>query len=288
VVEQCSVLTLARGKKNHLVDRASVSRLGNGSETQVTSRRLKTTASAELARPTGVRPIASGRHTTILLAILLGTTVLLAATVRRPEAAAGGSHVVRYLVLTVGEWLMFLYTALGLRRAGTPLTEIFAARWRSIRGIGATLAWAAGFWLVKSAVLLATRRAVSLAGLLSAVQERRTMLVMAPHGGIEVVLWILLSISAGVCEEFVYRGYLQRQLGQLARSAAVGLVLSSLVFGLGHLYQGIGSVLVITIYGLLFGGLAMASRSLAPGILAHACEDLVWGLIFSPLTSPVR
>jgi len=228
--------------------------------------------------PSAPRPIASGRHTLILVAILVAVTFVMAAEVRRPEAAAGQSHVPRYLVLAVSEWLLALYAANGIRASGTPLREILGIRWRSARAGAATLLWAAGFWLVKSVVLFFIARGVALAGLASAVEDQRTMRVMAPHGALEAALWIIVSASAGVCEEFVFRGYLQRQLGALVRSPGLGLVASATIFGLGHLYQGPGPVITITVFGLLFGGLAMASRSLAPGIVVHAVQDAIAGL----------
>jgi membrane protease YdiL (CAAX protease family) len=47
-----------------------------------------------------------------------------------------------------------------------------------------------------------------------------------------------------------------------------GLLLQALVFGAGHGYQGARLMLVITIYGCLFGWLAIWRRSLRPGMVA--------------------
>jgi uncharacterized protein len=47
-------------------------------------------------------------------------------------------------------------------------------------------------------------------------------------------VWILVSTSAGICEEFVYRGYLQQQFAALTRSATGGLVLQAIAFGVSH------------------------------------------------------
>src|SRR5436305_558859 len=38
---------------------------------------------------------------------------------------------------------------------------------------------------------------------------------LRPQNTLEVALWIAVSITAGICEEIVFRGYLQRQLGAL-------------------------------------------------------------------------
>ena len=64
-------------------------------------------------------------------------------------------------------------------------------------------------------------------------------------------------------------------------TAAAAVALQAVVFGIGHFYQGIRGVVVITIYGALFGILAILRKSLRPGILQHAGQDVVSGLLGS-------
>jgi hypothetical protein len=92
------------------------------------------------------------------------------------------------------------------------------------------------------------------------------------------VLWILLSVTAGICEEVVFRGYLQRQLAALAKNVWAGIVLSGLIFGSAHGYEGAGRMVLVGIYGMLFGLLAHFRRSLRPGMIAHAFHDGIMGL----------
>ena len=67
----------------------------------------------------------------------------------------------------------------------------------------------------------------------------RTVASLLPRSLLEVLLWIATSITAGICEEMVFRGYLQRQLHALSWKRCGGAVLGQgLVFGLGHSYQG--------------------------------------------------
>jgi membrane protease YdiL (CAAX protease family) len=42
----------------------------------------------------------------------------------------------------------------------------------------------------------------------------------------------------------------------------------------GHWYQGIKMVIIITLLGLLFGGFAHWRKSLRPGMIAHALSDV--------------
>jgi membrane protease YdiL (CAAX protease family) len=86
-------------------------------------------------------------------------------------------------------------------------------------------------------------------------------------------------LSAGFCEEVVFRGYFQIQLRALSGHAVPAIVGQAVIFGIAHGYQGIRNVTVITGLGVLFGLLAHWRRSLAPGIAAHAWTDIVAGLI---------
>ena len=54
-----------------------------------------------------------------------------------------------------------------------------------------------------------------------------------------MTVWVLLSISAGFCEEFVFRGYLQKQFFALTGSDAAAIAGQALIFGVAHGYQGV-------------------------------------------------
>ena len=114
---------------------------------------------------------------------------------------------------------------------------------------------------------------------LSHVETPKAVENMLPRGGAEIAVWILLSLSAGFCEEVVYRGYLQRQLQALTGSGLAAVALQAVIFGVSHGYQGVRNVLFITVYGALFGALALWRRSLKPGMILHAWTDIFGGLI---------
>ena len=102
--------------------------------------------------------------------------------------------------------------------------------------------------------------------------------LLLPQGGVEITIFVVLSVTAGFCEEFIFRGYLQRQFLAFTKSAWIAIPLQALVFGLAHLYQGWSAVLVITIYGGLFGILAWRCNSLRPGMMQHAAQDSFSGI----------
>ncbi|WP_199098396.1 type II CAAX endopeptidase family protein [Dyella sp. ASV21] len=90
--------------------------------------------------------------------------------------------------------------------------------------------------------------------------------------------WALTSLTAGICEEWLYRGFLMQYLAGRWHGPSLGLVgalvASSIVFGLGHLYQGKRGVLTTSISGMLFGLLACTTGSLAAPMLLHVLIDL--------------
>jgi len=111
--------------------------------------------------------------------------------------------------------------------------------------------------------LLGPNRAKSIEGLLP--QE---------HSALEAVLWIMVSISAGICEEIVFRGYFQHNFAAYTRSIAAAVVLQGLVFGLGHAYQGAKQVIIICILGMVYGWFAAWRKNLRSNIMTHAWTDI--------------
>lgn len=100
-----------------------------------------------------------------------------------------------------------------------------------------------------------------------------------PASRIEGRWWMLASVSAGVCEEFLYRGFLMGYLhGRLEGGPHLGLglawLLSSVAFGAGHLYQGADGVVKTTIVGMAIGLVAILTGNLALPIVLHCLIDL--------------
>ena len=96
---------------------------------------------------------------------------------------------------------------------------------------------------------------------------------------VEKELWVVLSITAGICEEAIYRGYLQRQFMALTKSVPLGIVFSALVFGAAHSYQGLAQAMLIGTLGAMGGTLAYWRRSVRPGMIAHVLQDVLGGFI---------
>lgn len=92
----------------------------------------------------------------------------------------------------------------------------------------------------------------------------------------EKKLWNYVSITAGVTEEIIYRGFLIFALAFLFSNFSIWLViiLASLLFGLAHTYQGlITGVLRTTIFGIIFSILYIGLGSILPLIVFHFLID---------------
>jgi membrane protease YdiL (CAAX protease family) len=109
-----------------------------------------------------------------------------------------------------------------------------------------------------------------------------------PVTGRERHWWILASLSAGVCEEILYRGFVTHYFsGSLNATLAFGtvgaLLVSSLFFGFAHAYQGVNGIVRTTLGGLMLGSIAILSGGLLLPILLHILFDLQMLWMYRPM-----
>jgi membrane protease YdiL (CAAX protease family) len=92
-----------------------------------------------------------------------------------------------------------------------------------------------------------------------------------------LLLWIPIGIlGGGVVEElqriFVLTRF-EKWLGR--RGLILGVALSSAMFGVAHLYQGLGSAISAAVSGLVFALVYLRRRSALEPIVAHALSDVL-------------
>ncbi|HEX4007134.1 MAG TPA: CPBP family intramembrane glutamic endopeptidase [Acidobacteriaceae bacterium] len=213
---------------------------------------------------------------TALLVLLLGGGSLLN-TRQAQHAGLDAHHVQRYLSGIVAEGVLFLLTWWGLRMRRVSIAEVLGFR-RGWRALGEDLAAAAVFWIASLMVLACIGVVLQR---LHFGTPQKTLAALAPSSAGEMLLWIALSVSAGFCEEFVFRGYFLRQLSSPLHRLWLGFIGSSLIFGLAHAYEGASGMIAITAFGALFCGLAILRRSLRPGMIAHAWHDIFSGAMLA-------
>jgi membrane protease YdiL (CAAX protease family) len=96
--------------------------------------------------------------------------------------------------------------------------------------------------------------------------------------------WVFVCITAGVCEEIVFRGFLLHYLHVFpwTLNLTLALLISSVVFGFNHLYQGARGVAGTAIAGLLFGLLFLLTGNLLLPVIFHGVIDLRMLAILRP------
>jgi uncharacterized protein len=221
-----------------------------------------------------VSPIASWRHTIGLACVFLGLTAAGAYFQLHDRGHAQGStssHVPLYLSLIAIEYGLFRYVKAGIRGHGVSVQNLIGERWNNYREALRDIGLALCFWAVWMGGerlwthVFPASHAVSINGFL-------------PRKPLEIALWIIVSISAGISEEIAFRGYFQRQFWSLTGNKWAAVCLQGVLFGMGHGYQGAQAMVRIVIIGIAFGALAAWRGSLRAGIMAHALGDILSGL----------
>jgi uncharacterized protein len=227
------------------------------------------------SRLSGSPLIAPAWHTIVFIAIFAGMSVaggfFQHAVKQHPQATVpSGNAVPRYISVLVFEWLLVLYVRMGVHKRGMRLRDLVGVRWTTPKEVMKDIALGAGLW----AVWIGLMNAHVLGEGTNAAQG------LLPRGILESLVWIPVALSAGFCEEVAFRGYLQKQFRAITGSAGWAVLFQAIVFGIGHLYEGVGPVARITLFGVLFGLLAVWRRSLRPGMIAHAWSDIFGVIIF--------
>jgi len=236
------------------------------------------TLEGEEQRPSGAagvsanRPVAAVLHTLVLLVILLGGAGLMYFSAGQLRTEVHPNRVALYLTTIIWEWMLTAYVLWGVRKRGVSLKEVTGARWKSVLDFARDFGISILFWFAALIVMGVTAVALHFRG------SKESVGFIAPHGALQLVLWVLVCVTAGFCEETIFRGYLQKQFIAWSGSAVVGVVASAMVFGACHVYQGVKPAVVITVYGLMFGILAQWRKSLRPGMMTHAIHDTVSGI----------
>jgi uncharacterized protein len=177
-----------------------------------------------------------------------------------------------YLSTIAFQWLAVAVVAWRSWAHGFKATELGLTK-PGLTAVGVALAGAmalSGFqWFNLRRVGRITDRAANLKKLARAI---------LPQSGRELLPYLGLAVTAGICEEFLYRGFAFAVLGRAGWPNWAVVLGSSALFALAHLYQGRGGLVATLILGLVFG----IGRSVYPNLLPvatwHAAVDIVAGI----------
>ena len=192
------------------------------------------------------------------------------------RATAAGSRNARARYHLIGSASLWV-----LAGCAIALVASHARPWSALRlDVPSPLRLAAGTALVIAYMVLVMKQR---RGLIAKPDRLRAMMrkhpsteALTPHTPAEVKTFAVLSVSAGVCEEVLYRGFLL-----WLATAWIGLwpalLATSLLFGIAHAYLGPKHIIRVFVGGIVFGLLTIGSASLLPAILLHTFTDLVSG-----------
>lgn len=210
----------------------------------------------------------------IAIGLCIDSLVLWPRFLRRSEAEPARARVRLW-----SSSIVFLWTLVGAgvalwmleRRSWTELRLVAPHGWRILGTIGVLLAVAV-FYARTVATIRRARRSNK------RIKFSKDAARRAPHTRAELAWWVALSVSAGICEEFVFRGYLiwvlQPVLGLWLAAAA-----SLIVFAVAHAYQGAKGVVAVGAVGGLFTLIVLVFGSLVPAIAVHVLVDAGEGLV---------
>ena len=226
--------------------------------------------------------IAPWWHLIIILALLLGNSLLGSLG---GKSAIKGAHatLIVYAATFAFELIVVVLIWLAILRRGVTMRSLIGGRWDKIEDFLLDVAIGVVFWIVSLAILAGVRWALGTLNFhdlqRQAADTKRMLAPLIPKTGVEAACFVGLALGAGLFEEIIFRGYLQRQFTALTRNIWGGIALAAVVFGLGHGYQGGRMMIVIGVYGALFGILVYLRKSLRPGIMVHAFQDALSGLL---------
>jgi membrane protease YdiL (CAAX protease family) len=225
--------------------------------------------------------IASWKHFVGFLLIGAGIVALGMLAQRAPAGGSAGAssgqlaghgqaiHI--YLAAIVMDWLLLYYCWAGVHRGGGSLKTLSGGRWETWKDLATDVAIAIPFFVIWEGAAYGVHRLLLAFGPSSA----KTVDSLLPQSLVEILIWIATSITAGICEEMAFRGYVLKQFHALSGKVAIGVLGQGLVFGLFHAYQGWKNVIVISVLGVLYGMLAAWRRNLRANMMVHAWTD-VW------------
>jgi membrane protease YdiL (CAAX protease family) len=101
-----------------------------------------------------------------------------------------------------------------------------------------------------------------------------------PQDGVERLAFFAVVVTVSICEELIFRGFVQRVLQDSFRgSLLAGVLGSSLLFAIAHLYQGRRGLTATFVVAMLFALTRSWTGSLLPPMVTHFSADLAAGFL---------
>lgn len=217
----------------------------------------------------------------LALVVAVGLPVYAAAaypgTLRKLQAGVAGVRLREYREIIVIQWLLVIGLFWLWQRATRPLAEtglLWPEGWRLWASIALALAGCAFFASQVYAVANTAKAREQVRKQLGTLPEVTDLI---PRSAGEARWFVALSITAGICEEILYRGFLLFYLKAFT-GHWIAVALAVVVFCAGHFYQGVTGMLRAGMMGALLMGVYLLTGSLLAPVVLHIATDIGGGL----------
>ncbi len=159
-----------------------------------------------------------------------------------------------------------------------------AARMETLSFIGSTHGELARIGWIAAAVFFIPLAATTVIPFIQKIED-------LPKGGAVALMarnqkearWgYVLSLNAGIVEEIAFRLLLPLALYYITGGFILSYLIATLMFGIGHAYQGIGGIIATTIIGLILTAIYVLTAQLWLVVLIHVLVD-IRGLVILPI-----
>ena len=157
-------------------------------------------------------------------------------------------------------------------------------------GLAANNSWQVAWTSIVLTGLLCVNQVVGLRKVSGMPEGKRGSLFaitekIMPRTPKETLVYAALACTAGISEEFLYRGFVfmafVRMIVNFGPPNGLAAILSSAWFSLAHLYQGRRGIITTFVVGMIFAFMRIWTGSLIPAVVAHIGIDLVVGICAS-------
>jgi membrane protease YdiL (CAAX protease family) len=194
--------------------------------------------------------------------------------VREARAGKERARVNNFRWTIVNEWVFVLLLLVWWMLAGRSLSALGFVLPPGIRTVAGLVLTALGLLLLAlqwRAMLRLDER-----GLDSLKAQAAAVIDMLPRTAQEHRWFKAVSVTAGICEELVFRGFMTWYLAHWM-SPWLAAVVAAVAFGAAHFYQGLAGVVKTGVTGLIMGLLFVGSGSVLWPMILHAAVDLQGG-----------
>lgn len=153
-------------------------------------------------------------------------------------------------------------------------------RWWSALNVAPRVGWMEGGMLIGIGFLaiLLDRQRRALAEQPDVVEKLRSQLApvfaLLPEDRSEWLPFAALAVTAGICEELLFRGYVTWALAHLLPSYTAAALVQALLFGVAHFYQGPRGMWKTAMLGIFLTAVVWMTGTLWMAMLIHALMDL--------------